>query len=249
MSITKQEKEKLKTAFMKQFDNPKELGQILIEKEKDAMKEMIDDNKSAYGYPDSIKSDELINHLEMFIESKIDGDEWVDFAEKESSYDLSEPSELEELSNNDNDIVDLILMNFDGGCYANILLPDYEDYMTDSEMPENFKDEIEKQLRETPPNEFKEMVKLYSDKSDIEEALKRAGEQEGIPQDKISEIEKYDIKDIRSTIPLSAMASRYKTDAQKEGVKSFLENNLVKALVVDGLVTYNIEILENPEDL
>lgn len=35
-----------------------------------AMKETIDDNKSAYGYPDSIKSDELINRLEMFIESK-----------------------------------------------------------------------------------------------------------------------------------------------------------------------------------
>lgn len=248
MEINTLGKEKLKNAFMKQFDNPKDLGQHLIENEKEAMKEAIDDNKSAYGYPDSVKSDDLINYLEMYIYSKIDAEEWLEFAGDESSYDLLEPKELEALSNDDNAIVELILMNFDNGCSANILLPMYEDYIADVEMPENFKAEINSYLRETPIGVFKQIIRNYSDRADIQDAIKRAGEQEGIPQYKLNEITNYDFKNIKITIAMDVIASRYKGNAQREGVKSFVENHLYIALVVDGLVTYDIEILDNPED-
>ena len=248
MSAIKQTKDKLGNAIMEQFDNPKVLGQSLIEKEKSAMIEMINDNKVAYGYPDSVKADEIVDYLETSIKSKIDADSWVDIVDKYTLYDTSDEAEIEKLINNENDIQDIIFMNLDEGCDAQIMIPEYEDFARDLPEPENFQEEIENYLRTCSPNEIKEAVELYSDEADIKSAVKKAGEQEGIPADKLDEITKYELKDIKCNISIDLIASRYRSDAIREGSKSFIENNLLKALVEDNLITYDVEILENPED-
>lgn len=255
MSISKENKDRLSAVINKHFDNPEELGQQLVEEEKSAMKEMIEDNKGAYGYTDSVKSDELIKYLKVFIKSKISTDEWIDVIDNVVQGKLSDEDVVEEVTNNDSVTKDIIFMNLDNYCDCQILLPEYEDYVREKEEPEaienekeTFEKEIENYLRETSPNEIKEAVKLYSEAEDIKTLLKEAGEQAGIPVDKLDEITKYDLKNLKITTPISLIASRYQSDAMKEGSKTFLENNLFKALVQDELISYEIEILENPED-
>ncbi|OEK58923.1 hypothetical protein [Staphylococcus equorum] len=255
MSISKENKDRLSAVINKHFENPEELGRELVEEERNAMKEMIEDNKGAYGYPHSVKSEELVEYLKVFIKSKISTDEWIEIIDNVVKGNLSDEDVVEEVVSNEVITKDIIFMNLDDCCDCQILLPEYEDYQKEKEQPEDFEDkqetfeeEIESVLREKSPNEIKEAVKTYSDEADIKEAVRKAGIEAGIPEDKVDEITKYDFKNLKITIPISFIASRYHSDAVKEGKKTFLENNLLKALVQDNSISYDIEILDNPED-
>ena len=251
-------KEKIINAIHRQFDNPKELGTKLLEVYDSEVREILQEHLKDYQFPKDININSLLNYILVKVINKSSDGYWLDVIDTESGRDLSDPNEIEELENDNNSLMNIIVTHLDESCEVEIEMPERHELLNISPTVEYLKERIELKLSELSQGGLLGEIIANTEVYEIEPIVRKKAINNGFSEDYVDKQMstfsgygrpfKYEFKNPKVTVDANTLAETYIDKAKQDSASEFVNTYMVHEMIMDGFITYDIEVLDDPVD-
>jgi len=251
-------KQKIISAVHRQFNNPSELGHKLMTVYDTEVKEILQEHLKECNFPKDINANSLINYILVKVLNKSSDEQWLDIIDDESGRDLSDPNEIDELEKDDNAIMSIIVTHLNNSCEVEIEIPNSHELLDIYPTVEYLAERISSKLSASHSVLIEQIIsntELY----EIEPIIRDKAIENGFSENEVDEKMqsflgngrpfKYEFKNVKVTDDAHTLAETYIDKAKELSASNFVETYLLHEMVMDGFLTYDIEILDEPTDI
>lgn len=259
MYVNNQVKEKVLNVIHHRLANPYEVGTLLIQTFNVEFLEAVKKKMTALNYPEDVSLDYVLENTTVLVTNNASDDAWLQLADTETVYDLSQENEAELFLQDNNEIDKVLMSKVNEMCNIDIVIPSLDNILNKFPNKQYLLKQIEERL-----NYFKSHMTLTreitseTDPMEIEADIFKSAIQAGFSQSYVSEkMEhfsgygrpfRYEFRNARINVDAENIAERYLQEANRFTVETYLDTMMIHDLLDDGSITYDIVVIDEPEE-
>lgn len=257
MYRSEEDKQSVLNAIQSVFDSQKELVSEFKDFYTDEYHDLLVDELNNEGYPSDVELERIAEHIKVSIKNIWSDGNWLDAVDV-SLPDTSNPEYIEEFINDTVSVINIILEHVEEGCEIYLDIPSVYDYMEAHPTVEYVAKFIDMDVHQLSESELLSEIMAETDIEDIEQVVTEKAIENGFDEQDVHERMKqftgngrpFRYQFVNPEIHASAedIAERYMDHIEQDGLQSFFMNSLIHTMLDDGTLTYDIEVLDDPND-
>ena len=257
MYRNEEDKQSVLNAIQSIFDSQKELVNEFKDFYTDEYHDLLVDEINNEGYPSDVELERVAEHIKVSIKNVWSDGNWLDAVDV-ALPDTSNPEYIEEFINDDTSVINVILEHVEEGCEIYLDIPSVYDYMEAHPTVEYVAKFIDMDVHQLSESELLSEIMAETDIEDIEQTVTEKAIENGFDEQDVHERMKqftgngrpfrYQFTNPQIHASAEDIAERYMDHIEQDGLQSFFMNSLIHTMLDDGTLTYDIEVLDDPND-